>query len=33
MLNLQMKSWGFYELTRRQAQDLKQQHNDPDCAG
>ena len=25
MLNPQMKSWGIYELTRRQAQELKQQ--------
>ena len=25
MLNPQMKSWGLYELTRRQAQELKQQ--------
>ena len=25
MLNPQMKSWGIYELTRRQAEELKQQ--------
>ena len=24
MLNPQMKSWGLYELTRRQAEELKQ---------
>ena len=25
MLNLQMKSWGLYELIRRQAEELEQQ--------
>jgi hypothetical protein len=29
MLNPQMKSWGFYELMRRQAQELEQHKPEP----